>query len=223
MPAKITKGAMYLLIGELGLSLIYLAAGDALRLEMQSWLAATSHNVWQQGKIWTLLSGAFLHAHFVSLIFHGLILWMFVPVLERWWGTKRFLMFALWTTLAGTIAGTLVGLWVGNAHISGLDPFIYGTIVAYGVLYASSHVQFFGVLPMTGKQLAIGIIGFVTVMILWTQDWANGAAYAAAILLAYLMTSGKWTPKLWYLRYKQKRLRRHLKLVDDDEPKRWMN
>ena len=222
MPAKITKGAMYLLIGELGLSLMYLVSGDDLRLEIESWLAATSDNVWQQGKIWTLISGAFLHAQFVSLLFHGLILWMFVPVLERWWGTKRFLFFALWTTLAGTIAGTLVGLWVGNGHISGLDPFIYGTIVAYGVLYSTSHVQFFGVLPMTGKQLAIGMVGFVAVMILWTQDWAHGAAYAAAISLAYLMTSGKWTPKLWYLRHKQKRLRRHLKVVKD-EPKRWLN
>ena len=47
---------------------------------------------------------------------------------------------------------------------------------------------------------------------------------AAAVLLSLGLTTGKFAPKLWYLKWKQKRIRRHLRLVkDDDEPKRWMN
>ncbi len=222
---RITKGALYLLIAELAMSLVFLASNDALKLEMLRWLGASSDSVWREGKVWTLASSVFLQPQFIALLFHGFILWMFVPTLERWWGTKRFLKFVLWTSLAGTVAGTLAGLVTGRvALIGGLDPFIYASIIAYGILYATQPVQFFGVLPMTGRQLMIGIIVFVFLVVAFGRRWELGASYAAAMGVAWLLVSGKWTPKLWYLRRKQKRLRRHLRLVrDDDDPKTWMN
>jgi membrane associated rhomboid family serine protease len=223
--ARITRGALYLLIAEVGLSLLYLLAKDPFRVEMQRWITASSVQVWHDLKIWTLATSALMQAEFVSLLFHGLILWLFVPILESWWGTKKFLLFALWTSLAGTTAGTLMGLLIGSmTPVMGLDPFIYGCIVAYGVLYGSHPVRFFGVLPMTGRQLMIGIIVVLALFVVLGSRWVQGAAYAAAMLLAWLMTSGKWNPRLWYLRGKHKRLRRHLKVVrDDDESKKWVN
>ncbi len=223
---QITKGALWLLFAEGGLSLTYLLLGADSRALMADWLVATSDSVWHQGKIWTLVTSPLLKVDLLSLLFHGLILWLFVPTLERWWGTWRFLKFALWTSLIGTVVGTLAGLALGGpAVIAGLDPFIYATFVAFGMLYADQHVQFFGVLPMTGKQLMIGIIAFVALFVVLGQEWAQGAAFAAAMGLAWILTNGRWTPRLWWLRRKQKRLRRHLKLVRDDEkpPKKWMN
>ena len=221
--AKITKGALGLLVTEAALSLLYMLSSRDVQQVLFDWLAATSNHIWQQGKVWTLVTGAFFHPDFVSLLFHGLILWMFVPVLERWWGTKRFIRFAIWTSLAGGLAGTLIGLlFFQDALISGLDPFIYATIIAYGVLYSTQKVHFFGVLPMTGKQLAIGMVGFAVVRTVFTQDWPMGASHASAMFLAWILTTGKWTPKLWYLRWKQKRLRRHLKLVQE-KPQKWVN
>jgi len=222
---RITPGALWLLFAEGGLSLVYMMLDDESRGLIVQWLAATTHNVWGQGKIWTLVTGPLLQIELLVLIFHALILWLFVPTLERWWGTKRFLKFALWTSLAGTVAGTLAGLALpGDAHIGGLDPFIYASIVAFGILYADRPVQFFGVLPMTGKQLMIGIIAFASLFVLIGQEWAVGASYAAAMGLAWVLTNGKWTPRIWWLRRKQKKLRRHLRVVrDDDDPKHWIN
>ena len=222
---KITRGALWLLIAEAVVSLVFLLLQEDSQLLMADWLVASADSVWRQGKIWTLVTSPLLKAELFSLIFHGLILWMFVPTLERWWGTKRFLKFALWTSLAATIAGTIAGLAVpGSDVIAGLDPFIYASIVAFGMLYAEQKVQFFGVLPMTGKQLMIGIVAFVTLFVVLGQEWAIGASYAAAMGLAWILTNGRWTPRLWWLRRKQKKLRRHLRVVrDDDDPKRWMN
>jgi hypothetical protein len=77
---------------------------------------------------------------------------------------------------------------------------------------------------MTGKQLMIGIIAFVSLFVLIGQEWALGVSYAAAMGLAWLLTNGKWTPRIWWLRRKQKKLRRHLRVVrDDDDPKHWIN
>ncbi len=222
---RITRGALYLLFAEVGFSLIYLFSDEALRAQLYRWFAATTENVWLDGKVWTLVTGALWQPDFITLVFHILILWMFVPTLERWWGTKKFLLFALYTSLAGTVVGTAAGFVLSGGAPTGLDPFIYGSIVAFGVLYADHPVQFFGVLPMTGKQLMFGIIGFVLLFIVLTGAWAKGAGFAAAMLTAWLITSGRWNPRLWFLKWKQQRIRRHLKVVDKDgdEPRRWMN
>ena len=222
---KITRGALWLLIAEGVVSLVFLLLKEESQLLMADWFVASADSVWHQGKVWTLVTSPLLKGELFSLIFHGLILWMFVPTIERWWGTKRFLKFAMWTSLAATSAGTIAGLVVpGDAAIAGLDPFIYASIVAFGMLYADQKVQFFGVLPMTGKQLMIGIVAFVTLFVVLGQEWALGASYGASMGLAWILTNGKWTPRLWWLRRKQKKLRKHLRVVrDDDDPKRWMN
>lgn len=211
---RITRGAMYLLFAEVGLSLVYLISSLEARQTLASWLLASSEQVWRDFKIWTLITTSFLEIDFVSLIFHGLMLWMFLPALERWWGTRKFLLFALWTTLAGNIAGTLVGLALGSpAALGGLDPFLYGGIIAYGILYATQQVRFFGVIPMTGKQLMIGICAFMGLFIVIGQQWVLGASYVAGMVTAWMLVGGTWHPRLWLLRWKQKRVRRHLNVV----------
>lgn len=228
--ARITRGAMYLLIAEVGLSLVYLLSSQSARVDLASWLVATPMGVWHELKLWTLVTSALIEVRFVGLLFHVLILWMFVPVLERWWGIRKFLMFALWTSLAGTTAGTLLGLALEptfpmTTAITGLDSFLYGAIVAFGILYRSQPVHFFGVLPLTGRQLMIGIIGFVSLFVIVGKEWALGASYAASMGLAWLLTSGKWDPRLWYLRWKRKRARRYLGVVRGKERDRekWLN
>ena len=221
---QITRGAFYLLVAELGLSLTFLLMETDVRIEMARWLTANSTQVWHEFKLWTLATSALMNNHIFSLIVHGLILWLFVPTLERWWGTKKLLLFALYTSVAGTLAGTLLGLAIGDpTPVVGLDAFIYSTIIAYGVLYAHEQVQFFGVLPITGRQLMIGIVAVVALFVILGFRWVTGASYASAMTLAWLMTSGKWTPRLWYLRWKHERMRRKLKAVRDEDEKKWLN
>jgi membrane associated rhomboid family serine protease len=226
---KITRGALYLLIAMGAVSLFYQLSNESLRQEIGQALAATGYSVWHELKLWQLVTSPLLELSFIGLIFQGFMLWMFLPALERWWGTKRFLKFALYTSLAGTLAGTiLAAVWphslpVGTS-IGGLAPFTYAGIVAYGILFANQPVQFFGVLPMTGRQLTIGICVIVGLMGLFNQMYAQVASYAAAMLLAWAMVNGKWSPKLWWLKRKQKKIRAKLRVVrDDDDPKKWLN
>lgn len=207
---RITRGAMYLLFAEVGLSLVYLLSSNEARQSLASWLVASSDQVWHELKIWTLVTTSLLELDFVSLIFHGLMLWMFLPTLERWWGTRKFLLFALWTMLAGNITGTLVGLAVGSRALGGLDPFLFASIVAFGILYAKQPVRFFGVVPLTGKQLMIGICAFMALFVLIGQEWVLGASYVAAMVTAWMLVGSTWHPRLWFLRWKQRRVRRHL-------------
>jgi membrane associated rhomboid family serine protease len=230
---RITRGALYLLFLTAGLSIVFLMSGTETRAQLAYWLGASGHTVWGELKLWQIATSPLFETSFVSLLFQGFALWMFLPALERWWGMKRFLLFALYTSLVGVAVGTAVGWAMGGVHalhlVTGLDPFVFSGIVAYGILFSSQQVQFFGVLPMTGRQLTIGIIAFVALFILIGQAWVDGAALAASMLLTWAMVSDRFAPRLWLLKAKQRRLRRrrgHLRVVDGDRPKdkkRWMN
>jgi membrane associated rhomboid family serine protease len=205
---------MILLFLMAGLSLIYFLSEKPTRDQMEAWLVPSSHGVWREWKLWTLITGPLLVTKFSSLIFQGLLLWLFVPNLEKWWGTPRFLAFVAYTSVAGTIAATLFGLVIGAPGvIDGLDPFLYASIVAFGIIYARQPVRFFGVLPLTGRQLMYGILAFLTLFVVLNGAWTDGAAFVAAILVAVMLTSERWSPRLAWLRYRQRRARSHLDVL----------
>jgi membrane associated rhomboid family serine protease len=158
---------------------------------------------------------------------------MMLPALERWWGPRRFLFFVAITAIAGTSAGTLLGLITGrDVPILGLDPTLFSSAVAFGILYARQPIQFFGVLPMTGRQFMYGMIALVALFIVIGEAWEEGAAMAAAMLIARAVTSGSLDPITSYRRWRHRRARAHLASVPPPVSKhprrgksdeRWLN
>jgi hypothetical protein len=156
-----------------------------------------------------------------------------VPTLERFWGTGRFYRFVAITSLVGTIVGTLTAFALGQSDVAiyGLNPFIYASIVAFGIIYARQPVQFFGVLPLTGRQLMYGFIGFLILFVGLQQLWAQGAAFAAAMVTAALMTSKRWSPGLAWKRWRIQRARSKLTVMQGGQPpkpgkrdeQKWLN
>jgi len=175
---------------ELGLSPVFLLADANTRVRMAAWVVASPWNVFEQGRVWTLATGVFFQDNFIALLLHMMVLWMFVPTLERFWGTARFYKFFAITSLTATVVGCAFGYLVHiEVPIIGLDPFIYASIVAFGIVYARQPVQFFGVLPLTGRQLMYGILGFLVLSLTLQQRWVHAVAYGAAILAAASMAA----------------------------------
>lgn len=212
---RITRGPLIVLGLELGLSLVWLAGDPATRDFFAQWLMVTPANVLEHGRVWTLATGVFIEPLFLPLLFHVLVMWMFIPTLERFWGTARFYRFVAITSVVGTAAGCLAGYALGQpgALLGGLDPFINAAIVAFGIVYARQPVQFFGVLPLTGRQLMYGILAFLALSIVLSQRWANGASYAAAMLAAAILTSKRWSPALAWKRWRIARARARLTVM----------
>jgi len=217
---RITRGALIVAGLELGLSLVWLLADRETRALLEQWLVAAPDTVFGHGRVWTLVTSPFLERDFISLLLHFSVLWMFVPTLERFWGTARFYRFVAITSLAATIAGCAFGLVTHDpfAAVSGLTPFIYAAIVAFGIVYARQPVQFFGVLPLTGRQLMYGIIGFLALSILIQQHWTEGVAFGAAMLAAAIMTSKRLSPGLAWKRWRIARARARLKVMTGGAP-----
>jgi len=212
---RITRGALIIGGLELGLSLIWLLADTGTRSTLQAWLVPTASNVFERGRVWTLVTGVFLEPNFIALVLHMFVLWMFVSTLERFWGTPRFYRFAAITSLAGTAVGALFGFAIGDLQqpLCGLEPFILAAIVAFGIVYARQPVQLFGVLPLTGRQMMYGILGFLALSIALQQHWTLGASYAAAMIAAAIITSKRWSPTLAWRRWRIARARARLTVM----------
>lgn len=218
---RITRGALVIAGLQLGLSLVWLLADNHARVSILDWAAASTDNVFHRGRVWTLITSPFLELEFLSLLLSVLMMWMFVPTLERFWGTPRFYRFVAITSVAGTLAGCAMGLVTGQSTpIVGLSPFVYASVVAFGIVYASQPVNFFGVLPLTGRQMMYGFIGFLVLFIGLQGLWEKGAAFAAAMLAAAIMTSKKWSPGTAIARWRVARARARLSVIEGGAPKR---
>ena len=230
---RITHGALIVAGLELGLSLVFLVLDDADKQRIAPYLIATPETVFGQGHFWTLITTVFVQLNLLLLILHMLILWWFVPALERFWGTPRFYRFFAITSLAGTIAACLAGLALGGIYgkmpIMGLDPFIDASIVAFGIVYARQPVQFFGVLPLTGRQLMYGILGFIVLSVVLQAHWSFAAGYAAAMIAAAVMTSKRLSPGLAWKRWRIARARARLTVMSGGKARpprdehKWLN
>lgn len=214
---RITPVALGLLFALLGVSLVYGMSGDAAQVRMAEWLVPTPDTVWREGKVWTLLTGPFLEIRIISLFVEALMIWLLLPALERWWGPRRFGLFVALTALAGTVAGSLAGLALGEGDPTiGFNPTIFAGAIAFGILYARQPVQFFGVLPMTGRQFMWGMIALTALFILIGQEWQEGASMGAAMLVAAGLASGRLDPIATYRRWRYARARAHLSVVPPD-------
>lgn len=230
---RITRGALIVLAIQAALSVIWLMADRTVRANIAEWVVASPSQVFEHYKIWTLVTSPLLEWNFISLLLTGLMLWMLVPTLERFWGTARFLRFVAVTSVVGTLGGCLVGLATGaDVAIVGLGPMIIAAVVAFGIIYARHPVQFFGVLPLSGREFMYGMLAVFALSVILQGHWEVGGAQGAAALTAAVMTSKKWSPGLAWKRWRIARARARLSVLEGGaKPKpakprdeqRWLN
>ena len=172
---KLTPGAMWLLIVHLTLFIVWVMGGQALQGQMAHWLVLTPGSL-LDGHVWKLATGPLFTTSGFDVFFDSLMLWLFIPTLERFWGTRRFVWFFIWTALVGSVAGVLVGLALGQtgAPIMGLSPFVFACIAAYGVVFYGQEVRMFGVLPLKAHVFAIGLAAILAITTLLNARWVSG-------------------------------------------------
>jgi membrane associated rhomboid family serine protease len=144
------------------------------------------------GMIWQLITYSFLHFQLLHFLFNALALWMFGSQIESDWGSKRFLEFYFFCT----VAAALTTVAVSFTRILGLSPEtttigasggIYGLLVAFGVLYGESEIMMFPLPFMIKAKYFIWGIVFLTLVgaIQETGGVAN-VAHLGGLLFGYL-------------------------------------
>lgn len=173
-----TIGLLVVIILVTALALVGKVSGQ---FSMPEWLAMDPSG-FLKGKIWVVVSHAFLPVGPVDLIFSGLMVLMMGIWIERFWSASELWIYSL-LVAAGTGVAKLLLLPVDNTIIHGVMPLSIGLLAAVFRLCGHERVLFMGVMEMTVRQLVI-LIMVLDIIILFTACGVNLTS-SLAVLAAW--------------------------------------
>ncbi len=109
--------------------------------------------------IWQPLTYMFMHSGFSHIFFNMFALWMFGSTLERYWGSKRYLIYYLVTGVGAGVIQELVWWLTGtvNTMTVGASGAIFGLLLAYGWLFPNERMMIFPIpIPIPARIFVLG-------------------------------------------------------------------
>lgn len=222
------------------LALIVIATVTSWVLRSGDW-AVLSPAAIRHGELWRLVSWPFVQDQPLTLLFGGLMLYSFGNQLAYDWGEGRFLWtFVLLTVGAAILTVALAFVWtplMAFGHV-GMWPPVIGLLLMWSLRYPDQQMSFWGVLPMSGRTMAILVVAG-TVLYGLAAGGIGGlfgfAPHFASLFLGWVLSRSQVGLPLrrWKLAWRDYRLERqmrrrskHLKIVrknGQDEKPRWLN
>ncbi len=139
----------------------------------------------------------FAHGSFTHILFNMIAFASFAPILEGYWGDKKFLTFYIATGIgAGVIYAGFNYLFPGNGgYMLGASGAIYGILMAFGMLFPNMELMLlFPPIPIKAKYMVF-LMGFITYALDRSGTVAHlahfGGAFIAFLLISYWRTQGK--------------------------------
>ncbi len=140
----------------------------------------------------------FAHGGFGHIFFNMLALASFAPILENYWGEKKFLVFYVVTGMGAGIIYALVNyfLFSGSAgSMLGASGAIYGILMAFGMAFPNMEIMLlFPPIPIKAKYMVF-LMGFLTYAMDRSGSVAHlahfGGAFVAFLLIIFWRSQGK--------------------------------
>jgi len=146
--------------------------------------------------VWQLVTYMFLHApgSIFHILFNMLILYMLGCEIERFWGPKRFLRYYFLCGVGAGIANCAFAML--QSQTVGASGAIFGLIVAYAMLFPTRTFLFWGIFPLTARQLALLLTAIELVSLgALSPDGVARFAHLGGALTGYLILKGMWDPR----------------------------
>ncbi len=166
------------------------------------WFSVWPKDLGTSLQIWRLITYQFLHGGLSHVFWNMFILFFFGPMLERLWGSRKFLTFYL---VCGATGGmfypVLVHIgWLGAAPLIGASGSILGMLAAAAILFPNMIVYVFGIFPLRMSILAIILAGMSILSVLRPDVSGNAGGEAAHLggmfAGAIYVISEKWRRKI---------------------------
>jgi membrane associated rhomboid family serine protease len=172
--------------------------------------------VWRKLFIWQLFTYAFLHGGIFHLLFNMFALWMFGSELERHWGTRMFVKYALVTGIGAGISTVIVSPNLGIPTI-GASGLVYGILLGYALLFPNRLIYLYFLFPIKAKYFVL-IFGAIELYASWSGSSDNiahlahlgGMLFGFVYLRYYSVLSDL---RRYYYQSKLGRLRRKFKVI----------
>ncbi len=140
-------------------------------------------------KPYQLFTYMFAHGGLMHIFFNLLALASFGPILESYWGERKFLIFYLATGMGAGAIYMLIDFWIGGGGpMLGASGAIYGILMAFGMVFPNLEIMLlFPPIPLKAKYMVF-VMGFMT----WALDNSGTVAHSAhfgGALVAFLLIS----------------------------------
>lgn len=148
---------MFLLLATVSAFLIALTSQGARYLVSSFAFVAPIH----LAQPWRLFTYPILNLGIVSLLCDGLMLWFAGSSLERSWSTRGFAAF--WLAASAVTALSLsVAAAIGGFPVGGSSFLVVSSVfVAWAMLNPELTIQFWGVIPIKAKWMALGLALYI--------------------------------------------------------------
>jgi membrane associated rhomboid family serine protease len=145
------------------------------------WLSVYPATWWMCLQLWRPITYQFLHGGIGHIFVNMLVLYFFGPVLERLWGSKKFLIFYL---VCGAMGGLFFPLlvhvgWLRMGQLVGASGSILGMLAAAAILFPNMRVFVWGIFPVKITILALIFAGISIVAVLRPDLYENAGGQAA--------------------------------------------
>jgi len=153
-------------------------------------------------QLWRPITYQFLHGGIGHIFINMLVLFFFGPVLERLWGSRKFLTFYL---VCGAVGGLFYPLlvllrWLSVAPLVGASGSILGILAAAAILFPNMRVYVWGIFPVKITVLALILAAISIISVLQPYRFANAGGQAAHLAGmatgAIYVLSQSWHAKL---------------------------
>lgn len=154
-------------------------------------------------KPYQLFTYMFAHADFGHIFWNMLALIFMGPMVEEFWGSKKFLLFYMIAGLGAAIFNVLLDLFFGVGTFSlmiGASGAVYGVMTAFGILFSEMEIRIFFFIPIKAKFLVL-ILGSLAIIQGFGGHGAGdgiahlthlGGIVAAIILILYWRSKGRY-------------------------------
>ena len=110
-----------------------------------------------QGEYWRLFTVTLLHGSLLHLFFNMYALYLAGPIVERWYGSVRFLLFYLACAAAGSVSSFVFGGDVPSVGASGAIFGLFGVLLAAGRVHHPVDRQSRALVGQLGMLILINI------------------------------------------------------------------
>jgi membrane associated rhomboid family serine protease len=154
--------------------------------EFYELFAASSSDIFERGRVWQLLTAAFLHSPTepFHLVFNMFFLWMFGREIESMYGHREFVAMYLTAAVFSTLVWATIdyfGTTHGAAHMVGASGAITAVVVLCTLYYPSREILLFFVVPVQMWLMLVIYLGIDFLMLVneLKGKGGGGTAFAA--------------------------------------------
>jgi len=148
-----------------------------------AWFSVYPATLGMSLQLWRLITYQFLHdtSGFGHIFVNMLALFFFGPMLERFWGSRKFLIFYLVCGATGGVVYPVLAHagWLDKGPLVGASGSVLGMLAAGAILFPNLRVYVWGIFPLKLMVLAIALAAIAILTLLQPDQIGNAGGQAA--------------------------------------------